>query len=344
MIIGVTGLYAAGKDTVADYLKSQGFLHISLSDMIRQELTRRKKPHSRENLIDMGNELRVKFGNGALAHRAVLQFEEFKNHVVTSIRHPEEVNTLRQRKDFIMIFVDAPFETRYQRSIARQRASDKAVSKEQFRANEERELVGDGPGQQLMKCKEMADIILRNDGSIEQLNAKLDKILAVYLKKFKYVRPAWDDYFLEIARVVAKRSTCDRGMTSAVIVRDKRMLTAGYAGAPAGLPQCDEIGHQFQEVISEEGIKSKHCVRTAHAEQNAMVQAARMGISINGATMYCKMTPCHVCAKLIINAGIKRVVCEKDYHGAKLTPGMFKQAGIELEIRDKKLEMYKDMK
>ncbi len=344
MIIGVTGLYAAGKDTVADYLKTQGFSHISLSDMIRQECTRKKIPHSRENLIAMGNALRKKFGNGALAHRAVLQFEEFKNHVVTSIRHPEEVNTLRQRKDFIMIFVDAPFDVRYNRAISRQRESEKAVTKEQFRANEEKELAGDGPGQQLMKCKEMSDIILRNDATTDALFGKMDRILATYLKKFKYVRPPWDDYFIEISRVVAKRATCDRGMSGAVIVKNKRILTTGYVGAPAGLPQCDEVGHQFQEAISDTGVKSKHCVRTTHAEQNAIVQAARLGISIEGATIYCKMTPCHVCAKMVINAGIKSVVVEKDYHGAKLTPGMFKQAGIELVMRDKNLETYKDMK
>jgi len=344
MIIGVTGCYASGKDTVGDYLKGQGFLHISLSDMIRVELRRQKKPITRENLIMMGNKMREDFGNGALAHKAVLAFEEFKNHVVTSIRHPEEINTLRQRKDFVMVFVDAPLEIRYNRTLARAREGEKTTSLDEFKANEEREMHGDGAGQQLLRCKQMADIILRNDADISALHAKLDKILAIHLEKFKYQRPSWDDYFIDISRTVAKRATCDRGMSGAVIVRDKRILTTGYVGAPAGLPQCDEVGHQFQEVINDQGVKSKHCIRTTHAEQNAIVQAARMGISIEGATIYCKMVPCAVCARMMINAGVKRVVCEKHYHGAQLTYGMFKQAGIKLDVLKDELETYKGMK
>lgn len=345
MIIGVTGLYASGKDTVADYLKGQGFLHISLSDFIRQEILRRKEKITRERLITTGIALRTKFGNGALAHKAVLAFEEFKNHVVTSIRHPEEINTLRQRKDFVLIFVDAPLEVRFSRYQSRAKGEDKDSSTiEAFRANEEKELRGDGPGQQLLRCREMADIILRNDSDLNTLNAKLDRILARYLEEFKYKRPSWDEYFIDISRTVAKRATCDRGMSGAVIVRNKRILTTGYVGAPAGLPQCDEIGHQFQEVINEKGVKSKHCIRTTHAEQNAIVQAARMGIGIEGATVYCKMVPCAVCARMIINAGISRVVCEKHYHGAQLTYGMFKEAGIKLEVLRDEVETYKGMK
>jgi dCMP deaminase len=345
MIIGVTGFYAAGKDTVANYLKEQGFIHISLSDFIREECRKRKKPLTRENLIVMGNELREKYGNGALAHQAVLAFQEFKNHVVTSIRHPEEVNTLRQRKDFILVFVDAPIETRFQRYLGRAKEEDKdTLTLEAFKANEQREMQAEGSGQQLQRCKQMADIILRNDKDLTSLNAKLDKILAKYLEKFKYKRPSWDDYFIEISRTVAKRATCDRGMSGAVIVRDKQILTTGYVGAAAGLPQCDEVGHLFQEVINEKGVKSKHCVRTSHAEQNAIVQAAKIGVSIKGATMYCKMVPCPVCARMIINAGIVRVVAEKHYHGAGLTYDMFEQAGVELEVLRDELETYKGMK
>jgi dCMP deaminase len=345
MIIGITGFYASGKDTVADYLKTQGFIHISLSDFIREECRKRKKPLTRDNLIEMGNELRQKFGNGALAHKAVLSLEEFKNHVITSIRHPEEINTLRQRKDFILVFVDAPIEVRFNRYRARAKGEDKdAMTLDAFRKNEEREMQSDGSGQQLQRCKDMADIILRNEKDMNALNTKLDKILATYLEKFKYKRPSWDEYFIEISRTVAKRATCDRGMSGCVIARDKQILTTGYVGAAAGLPQCDEVGHLFQEVINEKGVKSKHCVRTSHAEQNAIVQAAKIGVSIKGATMYCKMVPCPVCARMIINAGIVRVVAEKHYHGAGLTYDMFEQAGVELEVLKDELETYKGMK
>lgn len=155
-------------------------------------------------------------------------------------------------------------------------------------------------------------------------------------------RPSWDDYFMEITRTVARRSTCDRGRSGALIVKNKRILTTGYVGAPAGLPHCDEVGHQLREVLHEDGTRSKHCLRTVHAEQNAIVQAARFGISIEGATIYCTMTPCYTCAKMIINAGIKRVVCEKDYHASRDTKEIFKKAGIELVIKNHEVEKYDD--
>ncbi len=159
-------------------------------------------------------------------------------------------------------------------------------------------------------------------------------------KKSEYKRPTWDEYFMEITEAVAKRSTCDRGRMGCVIARDKQILVTGYAGAPSGLPHCDEVGHQMKTVTNEDGTVSKHCMRTTHAEQNAICQAAKIGVSINGATLYCKMTPCSTCAKMIINAGIKRVVCQKKYHAGKETEEMFKTVGIKLEFMNDEIEHY----
>ena len=145
-------------------------------------------------------------------------------------------------------------------------------------------------------------------------------------------RPSWDEYFMSVAKVVATRATCDRGRSGAVITRDKHILTTGYVGAPPGIAHCDEVGHEIHKVTNEDGTESNHCVRTTHAEQNAIVQAARIGIALEGATLYCKMTPCYVCAKLIITAGIVRVVAEKDYHASARTKEIFKEAGVELEV------------
>ncbi|MDY6788992.1 MAG: cytidine/deoxycytidylate deaminase family protein [Candidatus Nanohaloarchaea archaeon] len=155
-------------------------------------------------------------------------------------------------------------------------------------------------------------------------------------------RPDWDDYFLKVSDVVAERATCDRGRAGCVIANNKRILTTGYVGAPAGLPHCDDVGHHMKEVKHGSGDKSKHCVRTTHAEQNAIVQASRSGVSIQGATLYCKMTPCHDCAKMIVNAGIERVVCRKDYHAADDTKEIFDQAGVDLEIRNREVEQYNE--
>ena len=150
-------------------------------------------------------------------------------------------------------------------------------------------------------------------------------------KTEKYVRPTWDEYFMEIANTVSKRATCDRGRSGCVIVRDRQILVTGYVGSPNGLPHCDDVGHQMKKTIHEDGHVTNHCVRTVHAEQNAICQAAKRGIALEGATLYCRMTPCRTCAMLIINCGIKRVVCENKYHAGEESEEMFRQAGIQLE-------------
>jgi len=156
----------------------------------------------------------------------------------------------------------------------------------------------------------------------------------------KSVRPSWDEYFMEIARTVAKRATCDRGKSGCVIVRDRQILVSGYVGSPKGLPHCDEVGHLFKKVLHDDGSITNHCMRTVHAEQNAICQAAKLGISLNGATLYCKMTPCRTCAMLIINCGIRRVVCEKKYHAGAESEEMFRVAGVELEFFENDVEQY----
>ena len=153
-------------------------------------------------------------------------------------------------------------------------------------------------------------------------------------------RPSWDEYFLGLVKEIGKRATCDRGKSGAIIVKDKRILCTGYVGAPPGLPHCDEVGHLMKKVIDEDGTVRQHCVRTIHAEQNAIIQAAKYGIKIEDSTLYCNMEPCRVCAMVIIAVGIKRVVCLKKYHAAQETRDMFKKAEIELEVIDDTLEQY----
>jgi dCMP deaminase len=157
-----------------------------------------------------------------------------------------------------------------------------------------------------------------------------------------YERPSWDDYFMEVANTIAKRATCDRGRSGCVIARDRQMLVTGYVGSPAGLDHCDEVGHQMKKMLHEDGSVTQHCVRTVHAEQNAICQAAKLGVSIKGATLYCRMTPCRVCAMLIINCGIERVVCERRYHAGAESEAMFKKAGVELEYKYDEVQQYEN--
>jgi len=156
----------------------------------------------------------------------------------------------------------------------------------------------------------------------------------------KHIRPSWDAYFMEIAGTVAKRATCDRGRSGCVIVRDKQILVTGYVGSPRGLPHCDEVGHLLKKVHHEDDRITQHCMRTVHAEQNAICQAARLGISLEGGTLHCRMTPCRTCAMLIINCGIVRVMCERKYHDGDESEKMFRQAGVELSFLYDEVQEY----
>lgn len=156
----------------------------------------------------------------------------------------------------------------------------------------------------------------------------------------EHVRPSWDEYFMEVANAISKRATCNRGRSGCVIARDRTLLVTGYVGSPAGFPHCDDAGHQIKQVRHEDGSITEHCVRTVHAEQNAICQAARLGVSLQGATLYCRMTPCRVCAMLLINCGIVRVVCERRYHAGAESEEMFRTAGISLEYLFDEVQPY----
>ncbi len=155
-------------------------------------------------------------------------------------------------------------------------------------------------------------------------------------------RPSWDDYFLDLVSQVASRATCDRGRSGCVVVRDKRIICTGYVGSPPGLPHCDEVGHLMKQIVDEDGTVRKHCVRTIHAEQNAICQAAKNGLSLEGTTLYCTMEPCRSCAMFIISVGIRRVVARRLYHAAGESREMFAAAGVELVVVENAVEEYGD--
>lgn len=139
-------------------------------------------------------------------------------------------------------------------------------------------------------------------------------------------RPSWDEYFMEITQTVAKRSTCLRRQVGAIIVKDNRILATGYNGAPRGLPHCDKLGCLREKLGVPSGERHELC-RGIHAEQNALIQAALYGVSTQGGTLYSTTHPCVLCAKLMVNAGIKKVVIQGDYPD-KLAKEILEQAGI----------------
>ena len=136
----------------------------------------------------------------------------------------------------------------------------------------------------------------------------------------KLKRVSWDEYFMAIARQVATRSTCDRKYVGAVIVRDRMILTTGYNGSIRGLPHCDEEGHMMED---------GHCVRTVHAEANALVQAARNGVRVDGGDIYVTASPCFNCFKLIANAGLRRIIFGEFYRDERIFT-LSQKLGIEL--------------
>lgn len=142
-------------------------------------------------------------------------------------------------------------------------------------------------------------------------------------------RPTVDEYFMEIAEVVAKRSTCLRNHVGAVIVRDKRILSTGYNGAPRNLEHCLDIGCMREQQNIASGTRHEIC-RAVHAEQNAIIQSALHGVSIEDATLYCTHQPCILCAKMIINSKIKRVVFANNYPDTEALM-FFESAGVEVK-------------
>jgi dCMP deaminase len=146
----------------------------------------------------------------------------------------------------------------------------------------------------------------------------------------KTKRPSWDEYFLAIAKLVATRSTCLRRKVGAVVVKNKQILATGYNGAPTGITHCDEVGCLREKLKVPSGERHELC-RALHAEQNAFLQAARHGVSLDGSTLYVTVQPCSICAKMIINAGIKKVVIEGNYPD-EFAVGFLKEGGVEMKV------------
>lgn len=145
-------------------------------------------------------------------------------------------------------------------------------------------------------------------------------------------RPSWDTYFMNITTLVAQRSTCTRRAVGAIIVKDKRILSTGYNGAPTGIRHCLEVGCLRESLQVPSGERHELC-RGIHAEQNAIIQAAYHGVSVKDAVLYCTNQPCAICAKMIINAGIKKIYYQSGYTDA-LAQEMLTEAGIDLIKHD----------
>jgi len=325
MIIGLTGPNGSGKTAVCDYLKTRGFSYESLSDEIRKELETRDQPATRENLIAMGNHLRREFGPSVLADRVISRLQPDGNYVIDSVRNPAEVEALRRLRDFHYLHVDAPIAARYERVRARADARVPATLQE-FILQEEQEMSSpDANVQQLRACFELADERLSNEGSLEDLHSRVDKLVLRWSSNTR--RPDWDEYFMRIAGIVALRSNCMKRKVAELIVKDRRIISTGYNGTPRGVRNCNEGGCPRCNSMAPSGTRLEECF-CSHGEENAIVQAAYHGISLKDSTLYSTYAPCLICTKMIINAGIHEVVYNLDYPLNENALRLLQEAGV----------------
>jgi len=330
MFIGLTGYMGCGKGELANMLKKRGFKYISLSDAVRAEAKKRKKPETRENLMAVGNGLREKHGPGVLGKLIYSKIAKSKeNFVIDGIRNPKEVEELQKLKDFHLIGVFASKETIIKRIISRARTGEKHVTRAEIEKNLAREF-GEGEnasGQQISKCLDMTNFIIRNEGTMEELENKLNHFFGL----LKGERPTFDEIFMELAYVWSKRSTCLRRHVGSIIAKDKQQLTAGYNGAPRGILHCAEQGGCLREKLGIPSGQRHELCRGTHAEQNAITQASKFGISIENGTLYCNASPCVICTKMIINAGLTRVVFDSEYNDPLAKEILGQQKVLKLE-------------
>ncbi len=327
MIIGLTGKNGSGKTAVSEYLRSRGFEYYSLSDEIRNEIRRRNMEITREVLIEVGNELRSKFGPGILAERILRNLEDDRNYVIDSIRNPHEVDVLRRRHDFTLMAIEADETIRFERSRQRGRESA-AQTLQQFIEEEARELDSSNPAnQQLHATRQKADLVVTNNGTLEELHRRLDELISPLMSRF--TRPSWDEYFMNIAKVVAMRSNCMKRKIAAIIVKDRRVISTGYNGTPRGAKNCNEGGCPRCNGMAKSGTALDECL-CCHGEENAITQAAYHGISLKGSTLYTTFAPCLLCTKMIINSGIVEVVYNQDYPLNERALSLLGECGIVL--------------
>lgn len=335
MIIGLTGTLSSGKGSVVNILMKKGFKHFSVREFLMKELIRRGVEINRTSLVDLGNELRQKFSPSYIVEELYKEASQIGGDcVIESLRAIGEVEKLREENDFFLVAIDAQAQTRYERAFARASETDK-IRFEEFLHNEQREMNNSDPTKQnLQGCISMADFVVENNGSVEELETKVEAILAKIKspkkeekigKREDYI--SWDEYFMGVSLISGKRSKDPNTQVGACIVdKHKKIVGVGYNGFPKG---CSDDIFPW----SREGnfLETKYPY-VVHAELNAILNSIQ---NLAECTMYVALFPCNECAKAIIQSGIKRLVYLEDkYAGTDSVLGakkMFDSAGVTYE-------------
>jgi dCMP deaminase len=327
MRIGVAGLNASGKTEVVSFLEARSFYPLSLSDLIREDLARDGLEPTRDHLIERGRSLRERHGPTILAERALARLPRDRNHVIDSIRHPAEVEALRAGGHFVLLWVEVSDRTRFERARRRGRVGTPQTF-EAFQAEQRRELASEeAGGQQLLAVRDLADEIVPNDADLAALHAHLQTLLQSTM--FFRDRPSWDEYFMDIARVVASRSNCIKRKVGTILAVDRRIVSTGYNGTPRGVRNCNEGGCPRCARAAESGTRLEDCL-CSHAEENAITQAAYFFNDTATTEIYTTFQPCLICTKMIINAGIREVVFDTPFPMADVAQGLLEEAGLKV--------------
>ncbi len=348
LIIGLTGSFGSGCTETAEYLAQKGFLKFSLSDIIRNEAkTRKLHSLSRKDKQNIGDNLREKKGHGYLMIEALNTLKKInktsKPVVIDSIKNHKEVYELRQNyfKTYL-VNIDAEKDIRYKR------VESKYSSKEEFEEDDERESGEDQPeyGQQVKKCVDLADIVVNNNTSLQDLHEKLEKYLRL-IKNPKQYRPSKDEKGMTYAFRESGRSRCLKRKVGAAIMKNiegrTALIACGFNDVPVGVVPCGDMGKCMRDFYRDQKCSTcgepiilmfhkcskcgttipkdwgkmirKHLdlCRALHAEEMAILNCTKKKVSLKGATLYVTTYPCLLCAKKIIEVGIKEVVYVDPY-------------------------------
>ena len=332
MIIGLTGTLASGKGVVSDFLKRKGFVYLSLSDELREILRENNVSLTRENLQAWGNKMREENGPSYLAERVIKKVKDFgyPNVVIDGIRNPAEAKFLIKTKNFFFVAVDAPQKLRFKRMAERNREKDPIVWEDFLAVDAKDRGVGEkSTGQGVGKCMKLAKYVVINDGTIDEVNAKIEKLYSDLLKQIKPL--SWDEYFMIFAKVAAQKSKDPSTKVGACIVdKENRVVGLGYNGFPK---HCNDSDFPMEREGSFLETKYAYVV---HAEPNAILNSTK---KTDDCRIYVTLFPCNECAKLIIQAGIKEVIYLEDKYAdtdvVKASKNLFKSA----KVKTRQLEL-----
>lgn len=334
MIIGLTGTLSSGKGAVAEFLKKKGFIYLSLSDELRILAKSMGIELTRTNLQDLGNKMRAEKGKGYLAELIVekINSNKYEKVVVDGIRNPGEVNVLKKLQNFYLVAVDAPSDVRFDRISKRGRENDPKYWDEFVMVDNRDRGIGElAHGQAVEECMKMANYFINNNAGIKELEENVNILLSkfgvveksVVKKRKDYLD--WDDYFMGIALISAKRSKDPSTQVGACVVNSqKKIMGIGYNGFPIG---CSD--EELPWAREGNFLETKYAY-VCHAELNAILNS--MGKDLSNCSMYVALFPCNECAKLIIQSGIKEVVYLSDKYAEldiiKASKILFNQAGV----------------